>query len=253
MQLLPHARGAESGKGGEYGGGEVAGNGLFDDQALRSFEISSQSLDYSLGINASEKSFMKAPPFSPTRTRGFPNGNSHHGSGGGGGRGGGGFIEAADVGSWNGSSIPVATGEYSAGRLMSSSKARRDESQATTTPTPGGSKLHTFPTRSPSKFTTANEPTTPHSVNHHHHHSHNNSSHGSPGGGGGGDSSNTSMTVDAPTLYKQIRDTITAAEFEDFAANVAAFNSSEQSADDTVRNIGRLVKDRTLFAQMRFV
>ncbi|KAJ3217819.1 hypothetical protein HDU67_007236 [Dinochytrium kinnereticum] len=57
--------------------------------------------------------------------------------------------------------------------------------------------------------------------------------------------------VDAPTLYKQIRDTLSSQEFEEFAANVASFNASEQSADETVNNIGRLVKDRMLFAQMR--
>ncbi|KAJ3104889.1 hypothetical protein HDU97_008747 [Phlyctochytrium planicorne] len=57
--------------------------------------------------------------------------------------------------------------------------------------------------------------------------------------------------VDAPTLYKQIRDNLSLQEFEEFAANVAAFNASEQSADETVSNIGKLVKDRMLFAQMR--
>ncbi|TPX39219.1 hypothetical protein SeLEV6574_g07371 [Synchytrium endobioticum] len=63
--------------------------------------------------------------------------------------------------------------------------------------------------------------------------------------------SSPSAYIDAPTLYKHIRDSLLPNEFEEFASNVAAFNSSQQSADDTVRNIGRIVRDRTLFAQMR--
>jgi hypothetical protein len=64
-------------------------------------------------------------------------------------------------------------------------------------------------------------------------------------------SSASNLHVDASTLYKQIRATLTPEEFEQFAANVAAFNSSEQTADETVRNIGKLVKDRMLMLQMR--
>ncbi|KAJ3123037.1 hypothetical protein HK098_002257 [Nowakowskiella sp. JEL0407] len=57
--------------------------------------------------------------------------------------------------------------------------------------------------------------------------------------------------IDAPTLYKMIRDALTAQDFEEFASNVAAFNSSNQTADETIKNIGRIVKDRTLFMQMK--
>ncbi|KND02438.1 uncharacterized protein SPPG_09068 [Spizellomyces punctatus DAOM BR117] len=58
-------------------------------------------------------------------------------------------------------------------------------------------------------------------------------------------------SIDAPILYKQIRDSLTPSEFEDFAANVALFNAAQQTADQTVRNIGKIVKDRGLFVQMR--
>ncbi|TPX35903.1 hypothetical protein SmJEL517_g01840 [Synchytrium microbalum] len=57
--------------------------------------------------------------------------------------------------------------------------------------------------------------------------------------------------IDAPTLYKHIRDALLPSEFEEFASNVASFNSSQISADEAVKNIGRIVRDRTLFAQMR--
>ncbi|KAI9363987.1 hypothetical protein DFJ73DRAFT_480444 [Zopfochytrium polystomum] len=57
--------------------------------------------------------------------------------------------------------------------------------------------------------------------------------------------------VDAASLYKAIRDTLTAVEFEDFAGNVAAFNASTQTAEETVRNIGRIVKDSALVGQMK--
>ncbi|KAJ3403449.1 hypothetical protein HDV05_007793, partial [Chytridiales sp. JEL 0842] len=57
--------------------------------------------------------------------------------------------------------------------------------------------------------------------------------------------------VDASTLYKQIRATLTSEEFEEFAANVARFNASEQTADETVRRIAGLVRDGKLMMQMR--
>ncbi|KAJ1551508.1 hypothetical protein HK096_009669 [Nowakowskiella sp. JEL0078] len=58
-------------------------------------------------------------------------------------------------------------------------------------------------------------------------------------------------TTDAPTLYKLIRDNLSAGDFEKFAANVAAFNSSQQTAEETILNIGSLVKDKSLFLQMK--
>ncbi|RKP03468.1 hypothetical protein CXG81DRAFT_16977 [Caulochytrium protostelioides] len=61
----------------------------------------------------------------------------------------------------------------------------------------------------------------------------------------------SSFTIDAPTLYKQIRQTLAVSQFEAFAANVAAFNASQQTAEETVANIGRIVRDRHLFGQMR--
>ncbi|KAJ3300289.1 hypothetical protein HK104_002488 [Borealophlyctis nickersoniae] len=57
--------------------------------------------------------------------------------------------------------------------------------------------------------------------------------------------------VEAPLLYKQIRDVLPPQDFEEFAANVSAFNTSQQTAEETIRNIAKLVKDRTLFMNMR--
>ncbi|KAI8812828.1 hypothetical protein BJ742DRAFT_791941 [Cladochytrium replicatum] len=57
--------------------------------------------------------------------------------------------------------------------------------------------------------------------------------------------------VDAPTLYKLIRDSLPPRDFDEFAINVAAFNASQQSADVTLRNIDKILKDRELFSQMR--
>ncbi|ORY51971.1 hypothetical protein BCR33DRAFT_712176 [Rhizoclosmatium globosum] len=57
--------------------------------------------------------------------------------------------------------------------------------------------------------------------------------------------------VDAPTLYKQIRDALSQPEFEAFAGYVAGFNAGELTADEAVKNIGRIVKDKGLFGRMR--
>ncbi|KAJ3241077.1 hypothetical protein HDU78_001998 [Chytriomyces hyalinus] len=64
-------------------------------------------------------------------------------------------------------------------------------------------------------------------------------------------SSLSSAPIDAPTLYKQIRDALSQSEFEAFAGYVAGFNAGELSADEAVKNIGRIVKDRGLFSRMR--
>ncbi|KAJ3002376.1 hypothetical protein HKX48_002355 [Thoreauomyces humboldtii] len=56
--------------------------------------------------------------------------------------------------------------------------------------------------------------------------------------------------VDAPALYKEIRNSLTPPEFEAFASNVAAFNAAEQTAHDTVRNIEGIVRNRRLCALM---
>ncbi|OUM68724.1 hypothetical protein PIROE2DRAFT_3575, partial [Piromyces sp. E2] len=40
-------------------------------------------------------------------------------------------------------------------------------------------------------------------------------------------------------------------EFEEFASNITNFNNGTQSADETVRNIGQIIKNRNLFIQMR--
>ncbi|KAI9097191.1 hypothetical protein DFS34DRAFT_113307 [Phlyctochytrium arcticum] len=60
-----------------------------------------------------------------------------------------------------------------------------------------------------------------------------------------------SSSIDAPTLYKQIREGLSPGQFEEFASNVALFNSGQQTADQTVRNVGQIVKERRLFVQMR--
>ncbi|KAJ3198368.1 hypothetical protein HDU82_001226, partial [Entophlyctis luteolus] len=57
--------------------------------------------------------------------------------------------------------------------------------------------------------------------------------------------------VDAPTLYKQIRAALTHGEFEAFAGYVAAFNAGTAGAEDTVKNIRRVVRDARLFGRMR--
>ena len=40
-------------------------------------------------------------------------------------------------------------------------------------------------------------------------------------------------------------------EFEEFASNITNFNNGTQSADETVKNIGQIIKNRNLFIQMR--
>ena len=65
------------------------------------------------------------------------------------------------------------------------------------------------------------------------------------------DETNTITSIDAPTLYKKIRDSLTSSEFEEFAANVAAFNASEQTAEETINNIGKIVKEAHLISQMK--
>jgi len=61
----------------------------------------------------------------------------------------------------------------------------------------------------------------------------------------------TSTEVNAAILYRQIRDTLTPAQFEQFAGYVTAFNNLSQSAEETLRKLNVLIKDRTLFLQMR--
>ncbi|KAJ1562910.1 hypothetical protein HK405_006037 [Cladochytrium tenue] len=57
--------------------------------------------------------------------------------------------------------------------------------------------------------------------------------------------------VDAASLYRSIRERLTAGEFEAFAANVAAFNASAQTAEETLRNVAAIVGEPVLVAQMR--
>ncbi|KAJ3095882.1 hypothetical protein HK100_005702 [Physocladia obscura] len=61
----------------------------------------------------------------------------------------------------------------------------------------------------------------------------------------------TAGTIDAPTLYKQIREALTQKEFEAFAGCVAGFNAGTLGADDAVKSIGALVKDVKLCGRMR--
>ncbi|TPX58269.1 hypothetical protein PhCBS80983_g03240 [Powellomyces hirtus] len=57
-------------------------------------------------------------------------------------------------------------------------------------------------------------------------------------------------TIAAPALYKEIRASLTPSEFEDFASNVAAFNAGDQTAEQTVKNIGGIVRNKRLYACM---
>ncbi|ORX53445.1 hypothetical protein BCR36DRAFT_26262 [Piromyces finnis] len=57
--------------------------------------------------------------------------------------------------------------------------------------------------------------------------------------------------IDASQLYKKIKESLQESEFEEFASNITNFNNGTQSADETVRNIGQVIKNRNLFIQMR--
>ena len=57
-------------------------------------------------------------------------------------------------------------------------------------------------------------------------------------------------TLDAPTIYKQIRSVISPKEFEDFASIIAEFNAGNIPADETLDRIKQLVQDETLVIQM---
>ncbi|KAJ3027924.1 UNVERIFIED_CONTAM: hypothetical protein HDU68_002838, partial [Siphonaria sp. JEL0065] len=51
-------------------------------------------------------------------------------------------------------------------------------------------------------------------------------------------SAESGTVIDAPTLYKQIRDALSQPEFEAFAGYVAGFNSGSLTADEAVKHIG---------------
>ena len=51
--------------------------------------------------------------------------------------------------------------------------------------------------------------------------------------------------------YKQIREVLTPADFDQFASNIANFNAGNQSAAETVQNIGQLIKVSSLVSQMK--
>jgi len=57
--------------------------------------------------------------------------------------------------------------------------------------------------------------------------------------------------IDASQLYKKIKESLQESEFEEFASNITNFNNGTQNADETVRNIGQIIKNRNLFIQMR--
>ncbi len=57
-------------------------------------------------------------------------------------------------------------------------------------------------------------------------------------------------TLDAPTIYKQIRSLISPKEFEDFAHIIAEFNAGKLPANETLDRIKQLVKDEALVIQM---
>ena len=59
-----------------------------------------------------------------------------------------------------------------------------------------------------------------------------------------------SSPVDASTLYKLIRQVLTQEAFESFASTIASFNAGHLSADDTVREVYRIVGQGDLSDQM---
>lgn len=66
-------------------------------------------------------------------------------------------------------------------------------------------------------------------------------------------STSNTLTMDAPKLYKRIRQQISPAEFDQFATDIAQFNAGTQSAEDTIRKLSELVKDVELVEQMRLL
>ncbi|KXS11462.1 hypothetical protein M427DRAFT_138242 [Gonapodya prolifera JEL478] len=57
--------------------------------------------------------------------------------------------------------------------------------------------------------------------------------------------------TDTSHLYSQIRSNLTKREFDEFATTISRFNRGEQSADETVRGLAKLVRDRDHFVRMR--
>ncbi|KAJ1559732.1 hypothetical protein HK405_009550 [Cladochytrium tenue] len=56
---------------------------------------------------------------------------------------------------------------------------------------------------------------------------------------------------DASAIYRQIREACTAEEFKAFAAEIAAFNASKSTPEQTLARIGKIVRDKVLFEHMR--
>lgn len=59
------------------------------------------------------------------------------------------------------------------------------------------------------------------------------------------------MSVDAPTLYKQIREVLTPEEFDQFATCIANFNAGSLSARETIQSMSGLIKVNSLVQQMK--
>ncbi|KAJ3286507.1 hypothetical protein HDU76_007967 [Blyttiomyces sp. JEL0837] len=235
-------------RGNSFGEGLLDGNSsFFDEKNLHSLDISGQSLDYSLAIHPSDKQYSSKPNIQSPSRRSNGAGSMRQSSGSS-------YQDRNDQVSWRDSppksrrdgnrDSPIGKIDTrmasSIGKAslstpnLSAEKDRRSpvnadppskqqqqpQSQSTTTNVAASSSTSVAPSASASA---SNQ----------------------------NQNQNPATPIDAPTLYKQIRDTLTASEFEEFAANVAAFNATDQDAEATVRNIGRLVKDRGLFLQMR--
>lgn len=75
---------------------------------------------------------------------------------------------------------------------------------------------------------------------------------GAAGGVNAGTESSNISTVDAPRVYRQIRDVLSPEEFEKFARIIAAFNANTTTADETITAIEKLLSQhRALFIQMK--
>ncbi|KAL3898794.1 MAG: hypothetical protein SGCHY_002495 [Lobulomycetales sp.] len=59
------------------------------------------------------------------------------------------------------------------------------------------------------------------------------------------------LRIDAPELYRQIQDSLSATQFQKFAMLIGEFNSEHKSAEQTIEAISQLIRDRSLFGQMK--
>lgn len=55
------------------------------------------------------------------------------------------------------------------------------------------------------------------------------------------------LRIDAPELYRQIQDSLSATQFQKFAMLIGEFNSEHKSAEQTIEAISQLIRDRFCF------